>query len=70
MPSGSEQQQRAGEKGSLSSPSVKRIDILRRDQANRKHAEKAGPVNEVLKRFVGHAADFTAQLRTVIVLAE
>jgi hypothetical protein len=38
MPSGSEQQQRAGEKVLLSSPSVKRIDILRRDQANRKRA--------------------------------
>jgi hypothetical protein len=36
MPPGSERQQCAGEKDFLTSPGVKRTDILRRDQANRK----------------------------------
>jgi hypothetical protein len=39
MPPGSEQQQCAAEKDFLTSPGVKRTDILRREQVNRKSEE-------------------------------
>jgi len=45
MPLGIEQQQCAGEKESYRHPALKRTDILRRDQANRKHPSNLNELN-------------------------
>jgi len=45
MPLGIERQQCAGEKESYRHPALKRTDILRRDQANRKHPSNLNELN-------------------------